>query len=794
VIKSVSTDKVKLSQVFGLLPKPKYVLGTTYTLSLAFFESVVFPFIGRSDLRSCLILCDLLGYQRALTEGAALQGAAQDYIVVPSPLADCFHPKVWLLVGESDAVLLCGSGNLTQAGFMTNAELFDALHFSDETPATPELLDSIRGFISGLAQMWAQTDAQHLLCVETLSRIEESLSALPVAAAAGDGSLRFVHSFNSQLIEQMPELPGARELYVAAPFFGNSLNGLNLLASRYPATKLKVFPAVYGETATDAPLKQLSNLYKNARVSRLSIPKKRKGAFAHLKLYGIAGANSAAWLYCTSANCTDAAWQGPNVEAGILRSIPRSELSNYFVADDTALPQATLAYAQKGLAGDMLRFWASDTGSRIEIVTAANCASYLPLHDVTMTVRSGSSLASCRKATLFEAGHVAHIDWSLFPDWERRRKMAICLDIEATAATGEAVRGRSFVENRLLLTADPIHRSAWRGALTLLSEEGAPELADIAAIFTLARDVFDGTLIRLPKAAPTAGGEAQLGNERTPVAIAVWPPQPDTRELQRKIGGTAVGQLQWFQRILQTLLQNDKSESNPHTFSDSRTLSDGEDASEAEERREEEEKRVRSVAERVWAKAEKDYEYLYSRLFELVPTAENAPNIWPAAVFAFLSTMAVFRAVRRMAPGVDFGVDAQTLCNDFVRVMLNERKQHDDFCCPKGFRYRHEKFPALTGDLRKTFKVQLHFDLTTVVLALLVDQKLRSPAGITSQFWQRRAQQVCDEGFAADANTLEACQRIWRRYLRDETRKATDAEFAEAFKVLCASKLPSGGL
>ena len=127
-------ESIKLSEVLRLVSKPRFVLGTTYTLSLAFFESVVFPFIDKSNLKSCLILCDMDGYQRALSEAAALQSAAQDYMVLPAPISGCFHPKVWIIVGDGEAVLLVGSGNLTQAGFMNNAELFDAIHFTPDSP------------------------------------------------------------------------------------------------------------------------------------------------------------------------------------------------------------------------------------------------------------------------------------------------------------------------------------------------------------------------------------------------------------------------------------------------------------------------------------------------------------------------------------------------------------------------------------------------------------------------------------------------------------------------------------
>lgn len=141
-------ESIKLSEVFRLIPKPKYVLGTTYTLSLAFFESVVFPHIGRANLKACIIISDTDGYQRALNEAAALQSAAQDYIVLPAPISGCFHPKVWLSIGEKQAVLLVGSGNLTQAGFMHNAEFFDAISFNEESPIAPTMLKSIQSFVS----------------------------------------------------------------------------------------------------------------------------------------------------------------------------------------------------------------------------------------------------------------------------------------------------------------------------------------------------------------------------------------------------------------------------------------------------------------------------------------------------------------------------------------------------------------------------------------------------------------------------------------------------------------------
>lgn len=780
-----AAESIKLSEVLKLIAKPRYILGTTYTLSLAFFESVVFPFIDRANLKSCLILCDTIGYQRALAESSALLGAAQDYMVVPAPIEGAFHPKVWLIVGDGEALLLTGSGNLTQAGFMTNAEYFDALLFSSNNPASPEMLSSVRGFLKGLAGMWPAEDSPHLLCIETLTRMEEALNTVPTAAG-GDSLPQFLHSFQGELIDQMPAMSPAAELYVAAPFFGNSLEGLNLLVARHRPTKLHIFPGVHGGDATDIPLKEVAKAYKGAKIARIAVPGKAD-AHAHLKLYGIAVNGSTGWLCCTSANCTTAAWRGPNVEAGLLRPVQRSALSDYFVPDKAELPGGTLRYKPDESAADKLNCWGSDSGGGLDLAVAAASRTHLPLRDATLTVSAGSYLATCKKAMLFQDGPFMHMPWAAFEGWCRPRKMAVCLHITARDAGGRAMQGGCLVENRLLLTADPIHRSAWRGALALLDAEGAPELAAVAAIFTLARDLFDGTLLR-PLATPEDNQPAKAADGQELPAIAVWPPQPDLSDLQKHIGRTAAGHLQWFQRIMQTFLRAETPNDATPRQADVTDTSDGNtEENEANDvrQKEHEEQRARSVAQRIWDHAWSDYEGLHDRLHDLCPTERQAPNLWLAAIFTLLPTLAVLRAAKRMAPDVDYGTSIDYLCEGFLRVMLDDRKQHEDFCCPKGFRYRGETFPALANDLRDVFQVHIHPDLTNVMLALIADWKLRTQKGLYSLMWPRLVRQVCETEYVADGDNRESCRRVWRRYIADGADARIDEQFCLTYDELC---------
>ena len=119
-----------------------------------------------------------------------------------------------------------------------------------------------------------------------------------------------------------------------------------------------------------------------------------------------------------------------------------------------------------------------------------------------------------------------------------------------------------------------------------------------------------------------------------------------------------------------------------------------------------------------------------------------------------------------------------------MRVMLNERKQHDDYCCLKGDRYRSEKFPALADDLRIAFKVQLHYELSIVMLAVITDHKMRCHHNVAFIYGQKQAEQVLGKGVPIGESTMEACRRIWRRLLVDVERKATDEDFLTAFRNL----------
>lgn len=778
-----------LSEFFQLVKKPKYVLGTTYTLSLAFFESVVYPRMDSSELISCLIVSDATGYQRALQEGPALQGAAQEYMVAEAPGTGCFHAKVWLIVSETEMALLAGSGNLTQSGFILNAEMFDALHYTVDDPPHKELLDDAVAFLSGLSSMWADEASGTVLYVETLSKMRAALKPFEKGNRSDASAPRFMHNLGESLLNRLPPDSRCKDLFIAAPFFGGKTRGLDLLSARCGKPRLHIFPAVHDGKTVDLPVETVKKQHKPAELAPLTVPGNRP--LIHLKLYGMARDEERSWLLCTSANCTDAAWDGANIEAGILRSVPTQVMRSYFSAENEPLPSAAFRADTTVSESHALAIRAVDTGAGFDLTVSGHSRARLPLSDVSLVVRSGSHDATCKKKGLLERNSTTHVPWTDFGHWTHQKNAAARLELTATDSRGAPVSAACFVENRMLLTAEPVHRSAWRGALALLDAEAMPDLSDVLAIFSLVRGMLDGTGI--PGARIHEARRALPSNDTGPDSsrhVPLWPPQPDLHELHKHIGTTGLAHIQWCQRIMQTLLRPEISGHEEATAGRGRFDAEADDQSDAEPddpHPEEVQKVAQTLADRLWGCASKDFDRLCERLGEIVPDDEMARNLWPTAIFVFLATMAVRQAVARIAGDNGDLPQSWELVHRFFRIMLHERKQDPDFCCPLGLRYRSEVFPALADDLWKQFGVRPHPDLAAVMVSVIAVEKLHFERNINDpRGWRELLHKVSGDGGAVGSDARETCLRIWRQYLRDEADGISDAEFAATFDLLTA--------
>ncbi len=121
----------------------------TYPLSLSFYESQLHKEgLHRRGCRDIRIVCDPDGYGMCLSERRSSRVGAEYRVSVAALPKGVFHPKVVLLEGESESVLMVGSGNLTFGGFGRNVEVLDAIHSSRH----PGMFASFAAFLRDLSR------------------------------------------------------------------------------------------------------------------------------------------------------------------------------------------------------------------------------------------------------------------------------------------------------------------------------------------------------------------------------------------------------------------------------------------------------------------------------------------------------------------------------------------------------------------------------------------------------------------------------------------------------------------
>lgn len=207
--------------------RAREVLVLTYTASLEYFER-----FALSDARALGALVSVVSDARMVrADPVVVRRAGVGYLDgrAACPGGTAFHPKLLVIVGDGQARVAVGSGNLTMSGWHGNAETSAVLRADED--GGPETLRDVSGFLRALAE------SEVLLSRPTpdaLRRVADELDRLP-ASAPGP---QLVHSLTEPIIQQIP-VPSTpiEELVMYAPFHDGRLDGARAVLDRLsPAT------------------------------------------------------------------------------------------------------------------------------------------------------------------------------------------------------------------------------------------------------------------------------------------------------------------------------------------------------------------------------------------------------------------------------------------------------------------------------------------------------------------------------------------------------------------------------
>ena len=125
---------------------------TTFSFDFYFFEMKAMKWLRSCGVRNINVFIDGHYYSELMQQatGEEMQLSA-GYSLYPVFQKSVFHPKIWMLFGEKEGLLIVGSGNLTNSGNGNNDEIWGAFHFDIRSTENASIFSSAWDYLSTLS-------------------------------------------------------------------------------------------------------------------------------------------------------------------------------------------------------------------------------------------------------------------------------------------------------------------------------------------------------------------------------------------------------------------------------------------------------------------------------------------------------------------------------------------------------------------------------------------------------------------------------------------------------------------
>lgn len=213
----------------------RQALFLTYSLSLSFFETRLLRHGGqRITGRDWHVVADLDGYQVSLGERLSNRVGVEYRLTPVAMERGVFHPKIAYLAGDTNDVLILGSGNLTFGGHGRNVECAEVIKASEH----PRVFRELAAFFT------AVDGRKDLMCPDRawVAKFGHYAARAGDRVDGGQTDVRLFHSVEEPVGDQLAllasELGPVRSLRVLSPFFDPDAAGILEFAEFIEAEEL----------------------------------------------------------------------------------------------------------------------------------------------------------------------------------------------------------------------------------------------------------------------------------------------------------------------------------------------------------------------------------------------------------------------------------------------------------------------------------------------------------------------------------------------------------------------------
>lgn len=239
------------TNILSLIKNRKYhsCILTTFSFDFYFFNMKVLKWLRSCGIYNVNVLIDGHFYSELLRNATGEEkNLSAGFSLYPVFEKGIFHPKIMMLFGVNEGLLIVGSGNLTNAGNGNNDEIWGAFRFNrnDDTNAhifssawkyLSRLTANTKGITNEKTTKWILDESSWLLDLPTVNDFQ-------FYGSIDKEEIAFLYNSSvSTIWQQVTHLIGNEEIVeinAVSPYYDTKGNALETIKTRFPKAKFNV--------------------------------------------------------------------------------------------------------------------------------------------------------------------------------------------------------------------------------------------------------------------------------------------------------------------------------------------------------------------------------------------------------------------------------------------------------------------------------------------------------------------------------------------------------------------------
>jgi hypothetical protein len=223
------------------------VVMTTFSFDFHHFESQVLRELKRKGVTNVNLFADTTMLDKSIGFSTGrLKSLSTSYSINSIPCKGAFHPKITILAGENDVLLLQGSGNITNGGHGKNHELFTVFYANKEDRTQLPIIQEAWLYLLNLTAKIEGVSSEKLDWVSSNCNLLTDINIKPhtFIEIESNFSAALLYNEETSIWQQLKKLipsGSIKNIKVFSPFYDENGTLLNRLLAQYNNCKIDAY-------------------------------------------------------------------------------------------------------------------------------------------------------------------------------------------------------------------------------------------------------------------------------------------------------------------------------------------------------------------------------------------------------------------------------------------------------------------------------------------------------------------------------------------------------------------------